>query len=171
MHIHFEEIPPEGLRIELREEAWFPDHEVARCAEVHASVFLQKKGERVLLDGSMDTVVRLQCDRCLEAYQQRLAPQFRVEFELVGQAGASGPVSDHLCGAAEMDMIYLEEPVIDLFQILQQQVFLALPMKNLCAEHCRGLCVECGANLNVAPCNCRPRQPDSPFSVLARLKK
>jgi len=41
--------------------------------------------------------------------------------------------------------------------MLREQFQLALPMKPLCAESCRGLCPECGANLNRANCGCDPK--------------
>ena len=46
---------------------------------------------------------------------------------------------------------------------------LALPMKPLCREDCRGLCRVCGANRNTAPCTCDPRPPDPRLAALRDL--
>jgi uncharacterized protein len=43
-------------------------------------------------------------------------------------------------------------------------------MKPLCAEDCRGLCPQCGANLKTAPCPCRPEAVDSRLEALKKFK-
>ena len=78
---------------------------------------------------------------------------------------------EHGCSKAEMDTVYLKEPAVDLFQVLAQQVFLMLSAKKVCSEGCRGLCPQCGMNLNVNECDCGKGTGASPFSVLANLKK
>ena len=171
MQVHFSEIPLEGLRLEIWDESWFPDQELTRNKAVTALVLLTKKGERVLLDGKIDTEVVLDCDRCLEAYPLKLDFDFRIEFELLEGGSNADIVSDHLCSTSEMDMVYVSEPVIDLFQVLRQQVFLMLPLKKICSETCKGLCKICGRNLNKEQCQCARQPSDSPFSVLEKLKK
>ena len=54
MNIRFDEIPEEGLRLHIEEESWFPDREVERCEGVNASVFLQKKDQRIFVEGSIE---------------------------------------------------------------------------------------------------------------------
>ena len=44
--------------------------------------------------------------------------------------------------------------------MLREQFYLAMPMKPLCRPDCRGLCPECGTNLNVTTCSCEPRWTD-----------
>ena len=67
-----------------------------------------------------------------------------------------------------MDMVYLKEPVVDLFEILNQQIFLMIPEKHLCRESCKGLCPRCGANLNVETCSCGQEINSSPFAILKK---
>jgi uncharacterized protein len=71
----------------------------------------------------------------------------------------------------DLDTVILEEPVIDLDDIIRQQLLLALPMKKLCSEQCKGMCLRCGANLNQNACGCDGEPQDSPFAILAQLKK
>ena len=59
---------------------------------------------------------------------------------------------------------------VDLDDLLRQQLYLSLPVKNLCAEECRGLCPGCGANLNQADCTCGAGEDRSPFAVLRQLQ-
>jgi uncharacterized protein len=167
MKIHFGEIPEEGLRYEIADNSWFPEQEVARCSDVIASVFLQRKEQRVFLEGSIETSVRLNCDRCLESFCRPLSSRFIIDIELVDNL----PTSDeHVCGREEMDMLFVDKPVVDIYQVLAQQVFLSLAVKRLCAEACAGLCSGCGVNLNKERCVCRSKQDHSPFSVLGTFK-
>ena len=48
--------------------------------------------------------------------------------------------------------------MIDLGQLMQEQFYLAVPMKPLCREDCRGLCPVCGTNLNTGSCQLRSRR-------------
>jgi uncharacterized protein len=53
--------------------------------------------------------------------------------------------------------------------MVREQFQLALPMKPLCAQACRGLCPECGANLNRTECGCQPKWEDPRLEPLKRL--
>lgn len=171
MQVRFDEIPPEGLRLEIKDESWFPDQEVRRKKGVIASVFLRKKGERVLCNGLFDTELEFECDRCLEPFIQPFSMEFSVEIEFVDRILADAYREDHVCDESEMDMVYLEKPVIDVYHVLRQQVILAIPVKNLCSEECKGLCGKCGENLNQKQCDCGPDDSSSPFSLLKKLKR
>ncbi|MEJ2032639.1 MAG: DUF177 domain-containing protein [Deltaproteobacteria bacterium] len=168
MNIRFDEIPEEGLRLHIEEESWFPDREVDRRGGVAADVFLQKREQRVFVEGSVATSVRLSCDRCLESFCTPLASTFKIDIELVDKLPARE--SEHFCSGEEMDMMFVAAPAIDIFQVLAQQIFIALPVKKLCSENCAGLCSRCGANLNVEPCGCAEEKKPSPFEVLNSLK-
>ena len=50
---------------------------------------------------------------------------------------------------------------------VETETTLALPMKPLCSEGCKGLCPQCGTNLNAASCDCSPAWKDP---RLARLQ-
>jgi len=60
---------------------------------------------------------------------------------------------------------FYEEPHLDLAELAAEQFGLAVPMKPLCAETCRGICPRCGANLNQGACPC-PLQTDDRLAVL-----
>ena len=170
MRIQFSEIPDNGLRLKVNDEAWFPDQEVARAGPVAAAVFLERKGAaRVLLEGEIEAAIVLDCARCLEPFTKRLAGGFKVDLEYI-EPGLPLP-EEHSCSASEMDTMYLAEPVVDIYEVLSQQVLLSLPVKAVCSETCRGLCPRCGTNLNKKPCSCPTDTSSSPFSKLASLKK
>ena len=59
---------------------------------------------------------------------------------------------------------------IDLGQLITEQFQLALPMKPLCDKACKGLCPQCGTNLNTGSCDCRQEWIDPRLEVLKKLK-
>jgi uncharacterized protein len=75
------------------------------------------------------------------------------------------------CSAEDCLTVQLQQPVIDLGEILREQVFLALPLKVLCDEGCRGLCPVCGAELQDDHCSCADKGRNRPFDVLKQLRK
>ena len=171
MKIAFSEIPDEGLSFHFENESFIPE-EVSCTGRAHADVFLEKKESRVILDGSFKVNVKFVCDRCLIEFDDSMESSFTVDFELISQNENAVEDSDYNCQDGELDTIILDKPEIDIIQIVSQQVLLALPMKKLCSEQCKGLCKKCGANLNNAQdvCKCLT-ESESPFSVLAKLKK
>jgi len=61
------------------------------------------------------------------------------------------------------------DSIFDLTELLRQSILLALPMRPLCSEECKGLCPHCGANLNEGPCGCPTDLDANPFAALAKL--
>jgi uncharacterized protein len=57
---------------------------------------------------------------------------------------------------------------VDLTEAVRQNVLLALPMVTICREDCKGLCPQCGHDLNLGPCECKP-EVDARLSVLEQL--
>jgi len=60
--------------------------------------------------------------------------------------------------------------IIDLTENIREHIIIALPMKQLCAEECKGLCPRCGKDLNVAGCDCSKKIVDPRFGGLDKLK-
>lgn len=56
-----------------------------------------------------------------------------------------------------------------LGQYIVSELVLSLPFVYVCSEGCRGLCPQCGANLNEGGCGCT-RAADPRLQVLAHLK-
>jgi uncharacterized protein len=168
MKVRFGEIPEEGLRYEINDESWFPDSELHRTGPVRSVVVLKRSGlDRVLLEGTIYTTIASDCDRCIENFIMEFDCSFKLDLEYApGNILESG---EHQCTPEEMDVMYLEEPAIDIYEILSQQVFLVLSEKRLCSDSCRGLCPKCGINLNQETCDCNKGLSSSPFAVLNKL--
>jgi len=59
---------------------------------------------------------------------------------------------------------------IDLSNGLIENLLLAIPMKIVCSEDCKGLCLNCGMNLNKDSCNCKKTVVDPRWAGLEKLR-
>ena len=169
MKIAFTDICRTGNRYNVTDDAWFPAQELERNSPVRADIALNRQGEsRVAVRGRLQTGVRLVCDRCLVEYAFAVDVAFHLILEVPGEG--SRQVREMECSATDLDTVQLARPVADLNEILRQQLFLSLPGKYLCCSDCRGLCSNCGADLNTTGCTCGQEAVNSPFAVLASLK-
>jgi uncharacterized protein len=53
--------------------------------------------------------------------------------------------------------------------MLREQFYLAIPMRPLCREDCKGLCPHCGTNWNTGTCACDVRWQDPRLAGLQSL--
>src|ERR671919_630513 len=70
----------------------------------------------------------------------------------------------------DLETSFYRNEQIDLNELLREQFYLALPMKPLCRDECKGLCPQCGTNLNTGTCDCGPGWEDPRLAALKQLK-
>ena len=70
----------------------------------------------------------------------------------------------------DLDITYLSQDYIELGDVLTEQLRLEIPFQPLCKESCRGICTQCGADLNAGRCACAKISKQSPFRALKNLK-
>ena len=135
-------------------------------APVHLAFDIFKDGNQFHLVGRVRSTIALSCGRCLDDIELPVDLPFDLLYlphqEHVG--GEEVEVEDDGLTTA-----YYRDEEIDLGQIVLEQFYLALPMKPLCRESCRGLCSECGTNLNTGTCSCVQEWPDPRLEGLRSL--
>jgi uncharacterized protein len=113
--------------------------------------------------GHLAGELEMTCSRCLEPFTLRVAPEFDLGYvsrtENVGE-GEREVEEDDLTTA------FYSDDQIDLEQLIGEQLHLAMPMKPLCTEDCRGLCPQCGTNLNMGTCSCSEQWTDPRLAAL-----
>jgi uncharacterized protein len=134
--------------------------------EVHIKV--SKAAEKFLVEGTLSGHLRVRCDRCLEAFDSQLKSNLSVY--LVKKPAAAPAEEDVELLDQEMEVDFIKGETIDLAEIIREQIYLSVPMKCVCKSSCRGLCPQCGTNLNVAPCLCSGQSGHPAFSKLVKLK-
>ena len=98
------------------------------------------------------------CDRCGEPTTKHYC--FEVNKTLVTE----------LANAEEDDdVIVMPDMRLDLEDLTRAEVVLNLPIKHLCREECKGICADCGKNLNEGECGCDKTVIDPRLEALRRL--
>jgi uncharacterized protein len=120
----------------------------------------------ILVKGKLRTEVELTCSRCLGRYTTPLTMQLEDEYipTVDVLSGAPLPAPDE-----PTPFTIDEHHSIDLGEAVRQYSLLAVPMKPLCREDCRGICAGCGKNLNEGPCACPQREMDPRWAALNKL--
>jgi uncharacterized protein len=137
-------------------------------APVALSVTVRKDRMQYRLLGRVRTAIELTCSRCLEGFVMKVDEAFDV---LYLPHAADGPGDERMVEDDDLSTAFYEDNVIDLGQLMQEQCYLAVPMKPLCKEDCRGLCPQCGTNFNTGSCECRTTWVDPRLAVLDQLRK
>lgn len=129
------DIPREGL--DLVETVSFSDlglkeEEFKILSPLAIRVHLEKVDGAVLAQSQVKAKYAFSCTRCLSPIEQDRADRFELYFEL-------DPAVD----------------VIDVGEELRQEMILGIPQFCLCKEDCKGICPQCGVNLNETTCSCQ----------------
>lgn len=132
------------------EDVSFDQPVTVRVRVVHAD-------ESMYAEVSGDTTVALQCDRCLQSYRQDLHFETGEPFIEEGDEAAA-------------DGLTYRNDVLDTHDLTREELLLALPVRGLCRDNCRGLCPQCGHNLNEGACACVPQHADDRWSALQQWR-
>ena len=149
-------IPSEGLSVSITAEPSSLELSMpgARFIEpVSGDMFLEKAGDAVNVTGQILTSVMFECVRCLREFLQTYDIPVNAQYLSEAPSVAHG---EHVMPVEEAEAYYYHGDVMVLDDLLRQEVLLALPIKPLCREDCRGLCPQCGEDLNVRACSCAP---------------
>jgi uncharacterized protein len=136
-------------------------------APVQVNLEIHKDKDRFRLVGTAKTELELTCSRCLEPFRMPFDGELDVRYLPASELSAD---DEREVAEADLDTSYYRDDQIDLNEVLREQFYLALPMKPLCREQCAGLCSQCGVNLNIATCQCRPEWEDPRLAPLKGLK-
>lgn len=128
-----------------------------------------RKGEQVRLRGRVEAALDAPCDRCLRPVSLPVAADFEYDFVPAPEADATAGEASELL-PEDMDFSVYEGDSVDVDEVVREQLLLALPTRLLCREDCKGLCPDCGADLNEAACACEQKQIDPRWAGLAALK-
>lgn len=170
MKIRVEDIPEDGLSLDLTEQpetlkepAGGLDFEILSPVQAHMDVSTTEGN--VLVQGNLATRLGLECSRCLKDFEQELSTRF-VLFFVVGTEEGKGKEVE--LKTADMDVNYLAEPELDTTDLLLAQIAIDKPLYPVCDTGCKGLCPQCGADLNQGECGCTREERVDPR--LAKLK-
>ena len=126
-----------------------------------------KDKDQFRLVGDVKTVLELPCSRCLEPFRSPVDSHFDLRYQPHAENTGEG---EREVEEDDLTTAFYRNDEIDLGQLMEEQFYLSLPMKPLCADDCKGLCPQCGKNLNRETCDCKRGWEDPRFAALRELK-
>jgi uncharacterized protein len=154
-------------KYEVEEQLDDLDPELVIQSPIVGRVKFTKIPQGVLVNGTLKTVVEVNCSRCLEPFDVPVAIELEEEFRpsVDLQTGARLPRGDDEDEATVID----EKHIIDLSEVVRQDLLIGLPSLPVCREDCKGLCPHCGQNLNEGTCDCATDTVDHRWQALRAL--
>jgi len=139
----------------------------------HAELIVEHRGhhqdvEDIRLVGKVEAHLEIGCARCLEPVGHEVSRSFDLIFR---PQGVDRRAEEASISEAETEIGYYVGEGLLLEDALREQVLLATPARALCREECKGLCPQCGRNLNVEPCNCEQHVSDPRWEALSEIKR
>lgn len=131
------------------------------------SITVGREYDHIRASGRVETAVKIGCARCLTEFRTDIASSFTIFY-----TKAAGMPLDEEVELAEEDLISksYEGEEIDFAPEVAEQVLMEIPFKPLCRDDCKGLCSNCGANLNETTCSCDKSGVNLKFSALKVLR-
>jgi uncharacterized protein len=127
-----------------------------------ASVKLSKIHNQIILEAELSAEASFECDRCTAAFKKEVNTSYKMVYLFSG----NGEDSDSL----NITYLPFDADKISLAKDFRDYFLLAIPMKKLCKEECKGLCAKCGQDLNYGECNCSTKKIDDRWMPLMEIK-
>jgi uncharacterized protein len=124
-----------------------------------------------ILDGQLRLEGVVSCARCLKPVPFKRSGPVSWVFAPAHERNAATSGEDEVeLSAKDLDIVFYDDFTVPFDPLIEEQVQLEIPMRDLCREDCRGLCPECGTDRNIAPCACAPPN-EVRWSALKTLRR
>lgn len=148
---------------ETQESLSLKPEEVFLMNPAEIDLFIFKSKDKFTFQGKIKALLEAECARCLTLCQFPLQAEIKFILDQTEVAGAPEIQDD------DYQFISKGAPTYNLIPRLREALILSVPMRFLCQSDCRGLCPQCGANLNLEVCDCKPEQIDPRWGKLEQL--
>ena len=127
-----------------------------------AAVRLSKIHNQLILDAELSAYADFECDRCASLFKKNVKASYRMVYLF----SSNGKEPDSI----NITYLHVDADRIALAKDFRDYLMLAIPMKKLCREDCKGLCYKCGKDLNEGSCDCEKNQVEAKWLPLIELK-
>jgi len=162
-----EEYEPGDLDLGSEVQQSTPLHAAGRAQLIEEHHGKRQRIKDIRLNGELSTTLELPCARCLELVIQDVRRKFDLLYRPLGADAGREELS---VTGAEAEVSYYQGEGLLLEDAVREQVLLALPLKVICREDCKGLCPHCGVNLNLEQCSCAEPMEDPRWTALKDLR-
>jgi len=115
--------------------------------EVQYALYAQCVSGELIVRGTLSVNLGLRCIRCSEFFSTTVADSDFLR---------AYPISE-------------DTDSMEISPDMREDLLLHIPTFMVCSERCKGLCAQCGANLNKSSCECEARQRPNPWLALDNL--
>ena len=116
-----------------------------------------RSSKGLYITGELYSSIETECARCLDRVKSPITIKMD---DLFYYPASTAPPGDFGVG---------EDGFVDLNPLVRQLSLLDIPMKPFCRPDCKGLCVQCGNNLNFDACECEADNIDPRLESLRSL--
>ena len=141
----------------------FEDKEFSGPIYVNLKAVKEKIG-RVWIEGDIEAIAIFQCDRCLDTIKDEIIADVNLLIR------RKAPQEEEEKEKNDYTIIEADSSEVDITKYLKDSILLSLPYKKLCSPDCKGICPECGVNLNKEDCDCGKKNVDPRLEQLKNLK-
>jgi len=116
---------------------------------IQAEIF--RTGRNIFISGLINTNLKMSCIRCLGDFDFPLETEFQYNLYPSDEREL---LTEIKINKEDLDLLYYQGDGIDVSPLIREQILLDIPSYPLCRESCKGMCSQCGANLNKGSCQC-----------------
>lgn len=113
---------------------------------------------RARIDGTGEMIFTMNCDRCLKPVEEKLKLEFSREVFAPDRITEASDEND--------DQDFMDGYELNVEDLLANEIVINWPMKVLCKPDCKGICLQCGKDLNTGTCECDTFVPDPRMAVI-----
>jgi len=173
LKVKLNEIPQGGLELHYSSESHELDtalFDLLGEAPIYKVDLLLNHSDSVTqLKGSISATLTQACSRCVENFESPLAKKFTTIYSKSEEGIKTlSEGLDDLQGSFDIEFISGNE--LDVGDVVHEQIAIDIPFQPLCSEDCKGLCPQCGANLNSEEPHVHSESQDKTDSPFAKLK-
>lgn len=147
-----------------------PESGVKCVKPITGHLVFQNTGTHIVIRGSLNTALELECSRCLKPYAMGVDVPVEESFAISGNLlwdSQAEPEEPELPEDSKEPLF--ENNIFNLTELIRQSLAVSIPIRTVCSEDCKGICPLCGKDLGLGPCECKVVAPDSPFAALSSL--
>jgi uncharacterized protein len=123
---------------------------------------MDKSLHQIVLNCESKAKAKLSCDRCGNQFEEELKSNFQISYLFTRDSKAEDSYN--------VKYLSNEEDKINISKDVFEYSELAIPLKKLCRDDCKGLCSVCGADLNIVKCECHVEKVNDIWEPLKKLK-
>ena len=134
-----------GLGARRDVELDYPDIEISEdvnLSPLKGKFRATRTSRGIYLNGKLESTIEAECTRCLDTVTLPIEIQIGDLYYHPAHTAPPG------------EFVINEDGILDLAPLIRELSLLAIPMQVYCRDACKGICVQCGKNLNEGECDC-----------------